>query len=153
MATIDEVHGYIRQFITSVGVDPNTCYNADNKAYYLKKGTASIEIFVSSHPQNDHTTRNYLRIFSQVFSVPNDRKEVLFRRLLEMNDQSLGVKLTLQPGTDKVYATFERDINGIDANETATCISDLGLWADYFDDQLTKEFGQPPEDGNQAPHG
>ena len=152
MATIDEVHGYIRQFITSVGVDPNTCFNADSKAYYLKKGTACIEIFISSHPQNDNTTRNYLRIFSQVFRVPNDNKEALYRRLLELSDQSLGVKLTIQPGTDKVYATFERDINGLDANETATCINDLGLWADYFDDQLTKEFPPPPGDGNQA-HG
>ena len=154
MATVDEAHGFIRQFITSVGVDPNGCFNAQNKAYYLTRGSASIEIFISSHPQQDGSARNFLRLFSQVAAVPADHRELFYRRLLELSDQSLGVKLTIQPGTDKVYATFERDITGIDASETATCIADLGSWADYLDDVIRKEFNiGSTTDANQAPKG
>jgi len=153
MATIDETHGFIRQFITSVGVDPNACFNQESKAYYITRGSASIEVFISSHPQQDGSTRNFLRIFSQVVSVPAENREYFYRRMLELNDQSLGMKLTIQPGTDKVYATFERDINGIDATETATCIADLGSWADYFDDIIKKEFNIQTTDAGQAPKG
>src|ERR1044071_6670287 len=115
MATIDEAHSYIRQFITSVGVDPNQCFNEQNKAYYITRGSASIEVFISSHPQQDGTSRNFLRIFSQLVTIPAENREQFYRRMLELHDQSLGMKLTIQPGTDKVYATYERDINGIDA--------------------------------------
>jgi hypothetical protein len=153
MTTIEDAHGFIRQFITSLGVDPTACFNEQSKAYYLTRGSASIEIFVSSHPQQDGTTRNFLRVFSQVATVPADNRELFYHRILELCDQSLGLKLTIQPGTDKVYATFERDITGIDANETATCIADLGSWADYFDDIIKKEFGILPTDAGQAPKG
>ena len=143
MATIDEATGFIRQFITSVGVDPATCYNEQNKAWYLNKGSASIEIFLSSHPQPNGTTRNFLRVFSPIMQIPADNREHFYRRLLELNDQSLGVKFTIMPSSDKVYTTFERDIDGLDATETATCISDLGLWSDYLDDILKNEFPVP----------
>lgn len=150
MATIDEVHGYIRQFISNVGVDPATCYNDQNKAYYLTKGSASIEIFVSSHPQPNGSSRNFLRIFSPIMQVPPENREHFYRRLLELNDQSLGVKFTIHSSADKVYTTFERDIEGLDAAETSTCISDLGLWSDYLDDILRTEFPVP---GSAAPKG
>jgi hypothetical protein len=39
-------------------------------------------------------------------------------------------------GTTKVYATYERDINGMDFSELSTCISDLEWWADKLDDEL-----------------
>ena len=45
------------------------------------------------------------------------------------------------PNTDQVFATFERDIRGIDYEEVATFISDLEWWADELDDELAREFG------------
>ena len=59
MNTPEQVLGYVKQFIESVGVDPSTCWNEQNKAYYIYKGSARIEIFVSSHPENNGTTRHY----------------------------------------------------------------------------------------------
>lgn len=153
MATVDEVHGYIRQFISGVGIDPNTTFNDQSKAYYLTKGSANIEVFVSAHPQPNGSTRNFLRVFSPIMDVPNESREYFYRRLLELNDASLGVKFSIMPGSQKVYATFERDIEGIDAAETATCISDLGLWSDYLDDVLKNEFPSPAGGGGAAPKG
>jgi hypothetical protein len=46
----------------------------------------------------------------------------------------------LLPNSDQVYATFERDINGIDFDELATIIADLEWWADKLDDELAAEF-------------
>ena len=145
MSNPQQILDHVKQFIQSVGVDPATCWNEQNKAYYIYKGSAKLEIFVSSHPQNDGTTRHYLRIFSVLMKVPATNKEYFYRRCMEISDQSLGVKLTVVPNAapdnDWVYATYERDINGIDYNETITCVNDMGLWADWLDDQLKTEFG------------
>lgn len=147
MTTPQQVLDYVKQFIQSVGVDPAQCWNEQNKAYYIYKGSARVEVFVSSHPNNDGTTRHYLRVFSGLMKVPATNKEKFYRRCLEITDQSLGVKLTVMPNAnpdnDWVYATYERDIEGMEYAECVTCISDLGLWADWLDDQLKTEFGTP----------
>jgi hypothetical protein len=57
-----------------------------------------------------------------------------------MNDKNLGVKLTLMKGTNKVYATYERDILGMDYSELSTCIADLEWWADKLDDELKSPY-------------
>lgn len=145
MPTPQQVLDHVKQFIQSVGVDPATCWNEQNKAYYIFKGSAKLEIFVSSHPNADGTSRDFLRIFSGLMKVPAAADAKFYRRLLEIGDQSLGVKLTVMPNAkpdnDWVYATYERDTNGLDYNETVTCISDMGLWADHLDDLLKNEFG------------
>ncbi|MEM7103557.1 MAG: YbjN domain-containing protein [Bacteroidota bacterium] len=155
MVTPEQVLQFVAQFIQSVGVDPTTCWNEEKKAYYVTKGSARIEVFISNHPMKDGSIRHYLRIFSGMMKVPHANRERFYRRLLELNDQSLGVKLTVmpnaQPDNDWVYATFERDIKGIDYNETATCIADLGYWADMFDDQLKNEFGGGGGGGGFSP--
>jgi hypothetical protein len=140
MTDEERTDGYIRQFIVSVGVDPLACYDPSAKAYYLTKGTARLEVYVYTDKSSAETPRHYLRIFSHVANVPPQDRERFYLRLLELNDSSLGVKLTVMPQSQKVYATYERDIAGISARETATCITDMGLWADYLDDILAKEF-------------
>lgn len=57
-----------------------------------------------------------------------------------MNDTYLGVKLTIMPETDDIYATYERDIQGLDYEELKTCVLDLEWWADFLDDELAKNF-------------
>jgi hypothetical protein len=142
MTDEEKADGFIRQFIVSVGVDPVACYDPSTKAYYLTKGTVRLEVYVYTDKGSGETPRRYLRIFSHIANVPTKDKESFYLRLLELNDSSLGVKLTVMPNSQKVYATFERDIAGISAQETATCITDMGLWADYLDDVLAKEFSE-----------
>jgi hypothetical protein len=69
------------------------------------------------------------------------QREKVYRYLLELNDHNLGVKLTIMPETDKIYATYERDIQGIDYEEVKTCIADLEWWADELDDLLKEKLG------------
>ena len=98
-------------------MDPSTCWNEQNKAYYIYKGSARIEIFVSSHPENNGTTRHYLRIFSGLMKVPETNKTFLPSLPRGERSEPWGTcQLTLVPNTapdnDWLYATYERDIQG-----------------------------------------
>jgi hypothetical protein len=143
--TRDDVEAMINKFIIQIGLTKEQTYNAEKRAWYWKKGSASIEVFIHEIKFEAHS-RFYLRVFSPLLKVPATNTQEFYRRLLEMNDSKLGVKLSIMPGSDQVYATFERDIKGIDYDELATCISDLEWWADVLDDELKQQYT-----GGQAP--
>ena len=131
----------INLYAQSVGLDPQKVYNPINKNWRWAKGSAGIEIFINRLDFGDGRTRDFIKIFSPVIDVPQTASLLAFyRRLLELNDEKLGVKLTIQKGTNKVWATFERDIKGMDAEELNTFIGDFEIWADHLDDLLKAEF-------------
>ncbi len=140
----EQVEAMIDAYVAEIGLTKEQTYNPEKRAWYWVKGSARIEVFVQEISFDTHS-RYYLRIFSPLIKVPSHHQIEFFRRLLEINDSKLGVKLTLLPGTDQIYATFERDIKGIDYEELATCIADMEWWADELDDELASEFagGQP----------
>ncbi|GIV40622.1 MAG: hypothetical protein KatS3mg033_2422 [Thermonema sp.] len=141
---VQRVHDMIRQFVASVGLDPGKAFNPEKQAWFWVRGSARIEVFVQGVPLSNGDTRYFLRLFSPIAKVPNYREKEFYRHLLELNDSRLGVKLTVMPNSDQVYATYERDIQGLDYDELVTCIADLEWWADTLDDQLMAAF--PPDD-------
>jgi hypothetical protein len=82
----------------------------------------------------------FLRVFSPLMEVPMDRERDFYRHLLELNDTKLGVKLSVMPGSNLVFATTERNIVGMDYEELSTCVGDLEWWADTLDDELKAKF-------------
>ncbi|GIX41781.1 MAG: hypothetical protein KatS3mg129_1514 [Leptospiraceae bacterium] len=138
--TKQEVYNMIDRYIQEIGLTKEQTYNPKTNAYYWIRGSAPIEVFVQEIPVSNGT-RNYLRIFSYLGNVPDFNLQTLLRHLLELNDENLGVKLTIMPGTEKIYATYERDIEGLDYEELATFIADLEWWADKLDDELQNQFG------------
>ena len=138
------VESMIDSYVAEIGLTKEQTFNPEKRAYYWVKGSARIEVFIQEIKFESHA-RYYLRIFSPIIKVPTTNQLSFYKRLLEINDSKLGVKLTLLPNSDQVYATFERDIKGIDYEELATCIADLEWWADELDDELAREFagGQP----------
>ena len=138
------VEAMIDAYVKEIGLTKEQTYNTEKKAWYWVKGSARIEVFIQEINFDTHA-RQYLRIFSPIIKVPENNQANFYKKLLEVNDSKLGVKLTLLPGSTQVYATFERDIKGIDYEELATCIADLEWWADELDDELAAEFsgGQP----------
>ena len=137
--TREQVEALIEQYVVKVGLTKEQTYNPERKAWYWKRGSAGIEVFVQEINLGTYS-RFYLRVFSLILQVPPGSELKVYKRLLELNDTNLGLKLTLLPNSDKVYATFERDINGIDFEELATTIGDLEWWADKLDDELAQEF-------------
>jgi hypothetical protein len=137
---IPEVSAMINRFIAEIGLTEAETFNAERKAWYWKKGTANIEVFVQGVDVGS-TKRYFLRVFSPVVKVPQSSAMPFYRRLLELNDTSLGVKLSVLSNSDQVYATYERDVKGMDYDEMANTIADVEWWADHFDDLLMREFG------------
>lgn len=138
-----QVETMIDTYVKEIGLTKEQTYNTEKKAWYWVKGSARIEVFIQEINFDSHA-RHYLRIFSPIIKVPEVNQLEFYKKLLEVNDSKLGVKLTLLPGSNQIYATFERDIKGIDYEELATCIADLEWWADELDDELAAEFS-----GNQ----
>lgn len=142
----DHVEAMIDRFVLQIGLTKEQTFNAERRAWYWNKGSARIEVFVHEIKFENHS-RFYLRIFSPVGTVPSLNQELFYRKLLEMNDSKLGVKLTILPDSSQVYATYERDVQGMDYDEMVTCIADLEYWADTIDDELVQSFagGEPPQ--------
>ena len=138
---IPEIQQLMIRYLQEIGLNADTCFNSERSAWYWSRGSANIEVFVESVDLSSGTKRHYLRVFSPLVKVPPGAGTAFYRRLLELNDKSLGVKLTLLPSTDTIYATFERDTKGMDYNEMADTIADLEWWADNLDDKLIQEFG------------
>lgn len=137
---VPEISQMINRFMAEIGLSEAQTFNAERKGWYWKKGSANMEVFVQGIDIGS-TKRYFLRVFSPVVKVPQSSLIPFYRRLLELNDTSLGVKLTILSNSDQVYATFERDIKGMDYTEMVETIADVEWWADYFDDLLIREFG------------
>jgi len=142
----DQAEAMIDRFVQQIGLTKEQTFNRERRAWYWTKGSARIEVFVHEIKFDTHS-RYYLRVFSPICKVPPADKGEFYRKLLEMNDSKLGVKLTLMPNSDQVYATYERDAKGMDYDELVTCIADLEWWADVLDDELAQNFAgsRPPQ--------
>jgi len=140
---IELAEAMIRLYLEANGMSEEETYDGERNFWQWKHGSATIEVFVQSVAVGDQQTREYLRIFSYLADIPAISKkgrEEYMLQLLEMNDKNLGVKLTVMKGTNKVYATYERDIVGMDYSELSTCIGDLEWWADKLDDELKSTY-------------
>lgn len=144
--TREQVEEMIHRFVAEAGMNREQVYKPEKKAWYWTRGSAKIEVFIQEIKFENAASRFYLRIFSPLIKIPQTNTQEFYRRLLEMNDSKLGVKITIMPGSDQVYATYERDIKGIDYDELVTCVADLEWWADALDDELAHSYG-----GGEAP--
>ncbi len=134
---VEMVHCYAE----SVGLDRHTVYNSEKLFWSWTKGSATIQIMIHKLNYDNGSRRDFIRIFCPVMDVPATNQLLTFyRRLLELNDEKFGIKFSVLPNVNKVWATFERDIKGIDFNELSTFISDFEHWADTLDDQLKEQF-------------
>lgn len=131
----------IDAYIDSIGLKKLEIYDSNKKNWRWKVGSATLDVFIQD-VKTESGTRTYLRIFSGLMKIPERKQAEFYKYLLQMNDSSLGVKLTKMPDSDWIYATCERDIRGMDYSELTTCIADMEYWADKLDDELKTTFGQ-----------
>lgn len=136
----NRVKEMIHCYAESVGLTREQVYNVERDNWQWKNGSADIEVVIQKVNFEDGTRRDFLRIFCPVMDIPLANPMAFYRRLLELNDVKLGIKFTLTPNSNKVWASFERDIKGIDYNELSTFISDFEYWADKLDDELKADF-------------
>lgn len=139
-AQIEKVTGMIHQYVESIGLTQEQVFDFDKNTWRWCKGSASIEVFIQTIRFDNGGSRDYLRIFSPLLKIPANDLLSFYRHLLQLNDTNLGVKITIMPNSNWVYATYERDIRGMDYHELATCIADMEYWADTLDDELKNAF-------------
>jgi hypothetical protein len=139
----DLVNEMIHTYVKEVGLTKEQTWDPEKKKWRWKMGSAFIDVFLERITFPNGYFRDYIRIFSALMEIPaNINQAVFFRHLLEINDTSLGVKLTVMPNSTWVYATFERDVKGMDYEELKTTIYDLEWWADKLDDELKQKFAE-----------
>lgn len=143
-AMLEEQYSRVTEMIhcyaESVGLNRQQVYNSELKNWRWKTGTASIEILIAVLNFPNGGRRDYLRIFAPLMDVPSNNLLAFYRHLLELNDTKLCVKLSIMPNSQRVYATYERDIKGMDFYELKTCIIDLEYWAVQFKADLNAQF-------------
>lgn len=140
MTQREQVELMINQYVESVGLTGEQTYRPEKKSWHWKTGSASIQVYIETISFQNGTERDYLRVFSPLMQIPANDLLKFYRHLLELNDTRLGVKFTIMPNSNWVYATYERDIRGMDYHELSTCIADLEWWADKSDDELKEMF-------------
>jgi hypothetical protein len=128
--------------IRKLGLDPGGCrahQNDTQEAWTLKRGSASVLVTVTHHPDEKLT---YLRVASPVVTLPADAAShgALFRRLLELNAAGLANAAFGLAG-NRVVAVSERPAQGLGPEEVEQTVRHLAAVADTFDDRLEKEFG------------
>ena len=153
--TSEVVHGYIMQFFNGIGLAKTDVYVPEEDTYYWMRGSARLQMFISPIPMGNGSTRYYLRLFSPLMMKPAKNSEHFYRTLLQLNHNSLCVKLTMRAELEYVFACYERDIEGMDYREFYTFLTDLAWWADDLDDRLKGMFPEEPTvmNPNAAPPG
>ena len=137
LKVVEMIHCYAE----SIGLDRNSAYYPEKKVWLWRKGSVQIEVKIQRLTFADGYFRDILRVFSPIMDVPSTSNLLgFYRRLLELNDEKLGIKLCLVPNSPKVWASFDRDITGIDFNELRTFIGDFEFWADKLDEELKGQF-------------
>ncbi len=146
MTTTEMVRVYINQLCAEIGCTPESIYNQSTNSWFFTRGSASVEVFMSSYETAVKTVRTFIRCFSPVVGIPADaeKKNQLYAEALTNNATFMGVKLAVMPDKGFVYAVAERDIDGMDYVEFKTLISDLGYWSDQLDNILADRFGTRP---------
>jgi len=143
MTTSEMVKVYVNQLCAEIGCTPESIYNKESNSWFFSRGSASIEVFLSSYETVVKTVRTFVRCFAPVYAIPADdsKKAQLYQEALQNNTNFMGVKLSIMQEKGFMYAIAERDIDGMDYDEFKVMVSDLGYWADQMDDILKERFG------------
>jgi hypothetical protein len=104
-------------------------------AWGLRCGSAAVYVFLQPGEQE-----NYIQVVSPVMKIPESNILPLYRRLLELNAETLsGVAFGVK-GED-IVLSIDRTTTDIDRSEVASMITLIGEYSDRYDDELVSEFG------------
>lgn len=128
------VNAYLARFAERAG---SPLRPLDENGYtFARKGSASIGVNVL----DDH---GVLLLLAPLMTVPNEGREALYRRLLELSflataDASFAIDAT----KDEIFVRALRRLSGLDYEEFEDLLDTVGRVADEWDDVLKKEFSR-----------
>jgi hypothetical protein len=129
----DHFKKVIEEIIREWELDPDALYNPEFKSWALKQGSADFWITLFSLDGTD-----FMEVAASVVKLPEDNLLPFYRRLLELNDYYIGVKLSAKD--NQIWLLGQRECEGMDKGEAKRLIDNVRLIADDIDDKLMQEF-------------
>jgi hypothetical protein len=144
MSTIEFTRAYIHRLCRDIGTTADAIYNEKTSAWYFSRGSSTIEVFMTQAGHDENSERVFIRCFAPICSLPSNPVHLfeLFQKALEINTRQMGIKLGTLSNRGLLCLVAERDIEGMDYQEFVTMISDVGYWADHFDNLLQVQQGK-----------
>ncbi len=145
MSTVEFVQAYIHRLCKEIGANADAIYNKKTSAWYFSGGACTIEVFLTNIGDDEETGRIFLRCMAPVYTFSSNpvQQFEIFQKALELNTRHMGIKLSVIADKRLLCVITERDIEGMDYGEFVTLISDIGYWANHFDNYLREHFGKP----------
>jgi hypothetical protein len=131
--------------IRTLGVDPGVALAKEgdgHASWTLQRGSAAVLISLASRDSgHGGKVGVYLRVISPVMTLPpDDKREALFKHLLELNAQGLANAAFGLVG-ERIVAVAERPTEDMQSEEVSQVVRHLAAVADTYDDRLVKAFG------------
>jgi hypothetical protein len=83
-----------------------------------------------------------LLFLARIMTVPDERREELYRRLLELNYTSTSDgAFAVERDTNTIFLRAMRSSSGLDYEEFEAMLHTMAVVADEWDDELMAEFG------------
>lgn len=127
----------IDQFLTRFGTerDLDLAPLDEQGVARIQRGSALVSIHVVSE-------QGVLLLLSKVMPIPDDRREELYRRLLELSFLATGdAAFAINKQTNEVYLRCLRRLEGLDYEEFEDLVHTVAAIADDWDDALRRDFG------------
>lgn len=131
---LPRVAARIDSVLAALGLNPTEARVGDY-TWQFQRGTALVEIKLVQEDGG----QAFFQISAPVMHLPHDNLLRLYRRLLELNMQLVGVAFAIYH--DVVYLVDERPVPGLDEDEAHAMINTVAGFADQLDDELVAEFG------------
>jgi len=134
---MDKYTGIIEECIRYVGLDPEECWDPQREYWTFYKGSAMLNVYIFPL-ERDAGPEYYINFESPIMELPSENRENLFERLLRENAQRIAVKFSIRD--DWIVCETNRELDGIDFEESLRCMFRVAEVADALDDDLKELF-------------
>lgn len=126
----------VEQYFRRRGLDPteHALRDAQGYGWWLTEGSAKIYVFVQESPHGA-----VLRITSPLVFLPDNNREMCYRKLLDLNSNLSSCALSTHD--DIVLVVAQRPTFGLNQEELDDLIWHVAYVADLLDNKLADEFG------------
>lgn len=124
----------IEEIIIEWDLKPDELYNSELQKWGLVQG--SVDFFISLF---NYDGTDFFECSAIIVKLPDENLLAFYRKLLELNDFYIGVKLAVKD--NQVWLYGQRECEGMDKDEARRIIDNVRITADDIDVRLMQEFG------------
>jgi len=135
--TPEQYREQINGFISKFGDERDLQLEPLNEQGLTRVQRGSAIVWIQCVPE-----QGVLLLLSKVLKVPDDKREQLYRQLLELSFLATGdAAFAIDKSTDMVYLRALRQLDGLDYDEFEDLVHTVASVADEWDDKLVEQFG------------